>query len=111
MRILGEHIDPAANLRYSLRRYAPWWLLLLATAVFDFVTTLGFIARLGIEAEANPVARWLILSLGACQGLLTAKVLQLFAVAAITALNRRLGGLFLIVVVLLNIWAVVINSL
>lgn len=43
-------------------------------------------------------------------GLFMGKILQFIAVVMFVGLNRRLGNLFLLIVILLNCWAVVINS-
>ncbi|MBA1145689.1 hypothetical protein H0Z60_01330 [Ectothiorhodospiraceae bacterium WFHF3C12] len=111
MKILDEEIPLRENLDYSLRRYTAWWLLLLATMILDVVSTVGFVSALGLHKEANALARWLMEALGLLPGLTAAKVLQVFAVTAIVSLNRRVGNLFLMAIVLLNAWAVVINSI
>jgi hypothetical protein len=110
MRVLDEHIDFAANLRYSLSRFAIWWILLIVTMAFDLLTTLGFVSVFGIDKEANAVARSLMHGLGVGPGVFLAKVLQLLSVTCLVALNRRMGNVFLLAVTLLNGWAIVINS-
>ncbi len=111
MEILSEKINPRDNLSYSLRRYRVWWAILLVSMVFDYLTTLNFISDTGIRGEGNLVIAWLMQSLGVYAGLALAKVLQLIAVVAIVAMSRRIGNLFMIIVILLNCWAVVMNSI
>lgn len=111
MKILGEEINFEENLAYSLRRYRVWWLILLVTIVFDYITTLYFVEKYSVNKEANYVIRLLIENLGIVTGALIGKLLQLISVVVIVSLNRRLGNIFLLLVILLNIWAVVLNSL
>lgn len=111
MKILDEEIALRDNLEYSLRRYTAWWVLLIATMALDVLSTIGFVSALGLHKEANALAHWLMSGMGLLPGLLVAKALQLFAVATMTSLNRRFGNVFLMAVVLLNAWAVVVNSL
>ena len=44
--------------------------ILLITMVFDYLTTINFVSKLGVEAEANHVVGWLISNLGLYIGLL-----------------------------------------
>ena len=39
------------------------------------------------------------------------KLMQLISVVLIVALSQRLGNLFLLIVILLNCWAVVMNTI
>jgi hypothetical protein len=110
MRLLGGRIDFRANLAFSFRRYTVWWIILLITATFDGLTTVAFVQSLGVAYEANAVARFFINVFGAGTGVLMNKLLQVLAVAGIAGLHRRLGNLFLLVIIVLNCWAVVINS-
>lgn len=110
MKVLGERIDFRANLGFSFRRYTVWWIILLVTAAFDGLTTVAFVQSLGAAREANAVARLLINVFGAGPGVLVNKVLQVLAVAVMAGLHRRLGNLFLLVIIVLNCWAVVVNS-
>jgi hypothetical protein len=50
-------------------------------------------------------------AVGGDLGNLAGKGLQLLAVIGFVGLHRRLGNIFLLFVILLNCWAVVINSL
>ena len=109
MLILGEEIDLAGNLRISLRRYWFLWLVLLITICLDFASTMYFMQRDGIIAEANPVIRWLANKFGMVPGVAIGKVLQLVAAAGFTALSLVLSRAILLMLLLLNITAVVIN--
>jgi len=111
MRVLGQEVDLKGNLAFSIRRYLVWWLILLVTMIFDYLSTLYFVEKYGSDLEANYVVRILIESFGANIGTLIGKLLQLVAVVFFVSLHRRLGNLFLLIVILLNCWAVVINTL
>lgn len=110
MKVLGSEFDPKENLLYSLRKYSVLWLILIITIVFDYVTTYIFIREMGLRAEANFLMSWLIGHLGLMTGLLIGKSLQLLPVVIFVCLNKRFGNLFLLVVILINIWAVFINT-
>ena len=109
MRILDQEIALKENLAYSLSRYRVWWVILLVTMVFDFFTTLYFVEKYGVVAEGNSVVGWLIGNLGLAGGVLIAKLLQLFSVTVFVSLHQKLGNVFLLIVVLFNFWAVVVN--
>ena len=110
MKILGSEVNPKENLLYSLNRYYVLWLIFLVTIIFDYVTTVYFISRLGTRAEANYVMDWLIGHFGLMTGLLIGKSLQLLPVVFFVSLNKRFGNLFLLAVILINIWAIFINT-
>ena len=111
MKILDTEINLKENLLFSFKRYRIWWIILLVTMIFDYLTTINFVSKIGVEAEANQVFGWLIKNLGLYFGLLIGKLLQLFSVLMFVCLNQRLGNLFLLITILLNCWAVVINSI
>lgn len=111
MKILDSEINLKENLDFSLHRYRIWWVILLITIIFDYLTTLNFVSKLGVEAEANQVVGWLIKNLGLLSGLFIGKLLQLASVIIFVCLHQRLGNLFLLFTILLNCWAVVMNSL
>lgn len=111
MQILDTEINLKENLNFSLNRYRIWWIILLITMVFDYLTTINFVSKLGVEVEANHIVGLLISNLGLYTGLLIGKLLQLFSVIMFVCLHQRLGNLFLLITILLNCWAVVINSL
>lgn len=111
MRILGEDIAFRKNIAFSLRRYLVWWLILIVTMLYDLATTSAFVARYGADAEANMVTKWLMTAVSADLGNIVGKGLQLLAVIGFVGLHRRLGNFFLLFVILLNCWAVVVNSL
>ena len=111
MKFLSSELNIKENLLFSLRTYRVLWLILIITIVFDYLTTVYFISALGVEAEANQVVNWLIENLGLSAGLLIGKLLQLLSVAFVACLGQRVGRIFLVFVILLNCWAVFINTL
>ncbi len=110
MKILGETISFSENLQFSSRRYFAWWLSLFITMVFDVFTTSVFISKYGIEAEANLSTKILMLNFGSEFGNIVGKLFQLVSVIFFVGLHRRLGNIFLLFIILLNCWAIVINS-
>ncbi len=110
MKILGSKVSIKENLLFSLNKYFVLWLILLITIVFDFLTTLNFVSNLGVHAEANIVVAWLMKNFGLGPGVLIGKSLQLIPVLAFVSLSKRMGNIFLLFVVLLNLWAVFINT-
>lgn len=109
MLILDQEIPLKENLRFSLKRYRVWWIILLVTMVLDFFTTLYFVEKYGVVTEGNSVVGWLIRNLGLVAGVFFGKLLQLFSVTVFASLHQKLGNIFLLVVVLFNFWAVVVN--
>ena len=77
--------------------------------VFDFLTTIYFVDKYGLEAEGNFLVSWLIRHAGLAGGVLLAKILQLLPVTIFASLHQKLGNIFLLIVVLFNFWAVVVN--
>ncbi len=110
MKVLGDDVNFKENLIFSLKYYRLLWIILLITVVFDFLTTLYFVGKFGVGLEANLIARFLMVNLGTVVGALLGKLLQLVSVVCIASLNRRVGNVFLVVVIVLNIIAVVINT-
>ena len=111
MKILGSEIDARENLKFSFKRYWIFWLVLLVTIFLDYLTTLHFINEYGVHIEANRIVRYLMENIGVTPGLLLGKSLQLVSVLIFVCLHQRLGNLFLLIIILLNIWAVFINML
>ena len=111
MKILGADIDLKENLLFSFKRYTVWWAILIVTIIFDYLTTLYFVSKLGPDAEANKVVAWLINNLGLYFGVLIGKLLQLVSVVLIVSLSRKVGNLFLLIIIILNCWAVVMNTI
>ncbi len=111
MKILDSKISFKDNFLFSIKRYRIWWLILLVTMVFDYLSTVNFVNKIGVEAEANHVVNWLMTNFGLYLGLFIGKCLQLFSVVMFVCLHQRLGNLFLLITILLNCWAVVINSI
>ncbi|MBX2869716.1 MAG: hypothetical protein KTR18_13640 [Acidiferrobacterales bacterium] len=111
MKILGEEISLLDNINYSLRNHWFLWLLLVLTAGFDFLTTLNFMRRDGIEFEKNLVVKNLALMLGIVPGVAVGKSLQIFAALGFSALSKKLTRAILLLIVLLNFWAIIVNTL
>ena len=109
MLILSEQVPLKENLKTSLRRYWFLWLILLLTAFFDFVTTVLFMSYEGIDAEANPVIRWLVTKIGIFPGVFFGKSLQIIAAIGFSALSMSLARAILLLLVLLNVVAIIIN--
>ena len=111
MKILGEEVSLLENIRYSLRKHWLLWLLLLITASFDLLTTLTFMWRDGIEYEKNFIVKNLALALGILPGVALGKSLQIFAALGFAALSKKLTRAILLLIVLLNFWAIIVNTL
>lgn len=111
MNLLGETIHFRENLHYSLKRYRIWWVILAITIFFDIFTTYAFVTKFGISAEGNVVTRFMMAIAGPDKGNLAGKVFQLVAVVFFVGLHKRSGNFFLLFIVLLNCWAIVVNSL
>ena len=111
MKLLGETIHFRKNLTFSLKRYTIWWVILTVTMIFDIFTTTVFTAKYGIDAEANLTTRFLMHSSNPILGNVLGKLLQLMSVICFAGLHIRLGNLFLLFIILINCWAVVVNSM
>ena len=109
MRILDEEVHLKENFDFSLKRYRVWWLILIITTVFDYFSTLYFVQKYGVASEGNLLVSWLIRNLGIVIGVLVAKGLQISAVTVFVSLHKRLGNLFMFIVILFNLWAIVVN--
>lgn len=109
MQILDQEIPLKENLRFSLKRYTVWWVILLITMIFDFFTTLYFVEKYGLVTEGNSVVSWLIRNFGLAAGVFVGKLFQLFSVTVFVSLHQKLGNIFLLIIVLFNFWAVVVN--
>ena len=111
MRILDEDIPLRENLKTSIRRHRLLWVILLVTVFFDFVTTLIFMHRDGIQFERNLVILWLASNIGIIPGVLLGKSLQILAAMIFSALSLELARATLLLIVLLNFVAIMINLL
>jgi hypothetical protein len=109
MLILGEQIPLKDNLLKSFREHQLLWAVLLITIAFDFATTLLFMSQYGIRFEKNLVVRWLANTLGIIPGVLIGKSLQLLPAAGFCALSFRLSRPILLLIVLLNFFAILVN--
>ena len=110
MWLLGKKIDFIGNIKFSLNRYTLWWIILLVTIVFDIFTTYAFVSKYGIRAEGNLMTKTWMSFIGPHWGNVLGKILQLVSVLFFVGLHKRLGNIFLLFVILLNCWAIVINS-
>ena len=111
MRILGERLHIRDNLRFSFKRYTIWWIILLVTMVFDYLSTTVFVARYGTAYEANLVTRLMMDLFSPNHGNVLGKALQLLAVVCFVGISRKIGNFFIVFVILINCWAVVMNSI
>jgi hypothetical protein len=111
VKLLDERLHFKENLLFSLRRYTIWWTILLITMAFDFLSTAGFVLLYGVEAEANMVTRLMMEQFSPNFGNFLGKVLQLLSVVCFVGLSRKVGNFFLLFIILLNCWAIVINSM
>ncbi len=60
MRLLGEDIKFRENLVFSINRYSVWWIILIITMCFDYLSTTVFVEKYGSEAEANLTTRFMM---------------------------------------------------
>jgi hypothetical protein len=111
VKLLDERLHFRKNLLFSFRRYTIWWIILLITMAFDFLTTAGFVGHHGVEAEANMVTRLMMDQFSPNFGNFLGKALQLLSVVCFVGLSRKVGNFFILFIILLNCWAVVINSM
>ena len=111
MRILDSDINLKQNLKESFHRYTALWIVLFATVSFDFITTLSFMYDVGIYREKNYVIRWLASSLGIVPGVFIGKLLQIVAAIGLSALSLKYSRAILLLIILLNLLAVIINLL
>lgn len=107
--LLGQSLDLRANAAQAWRLHRPFIWLLLATVVLDALSTMAFMSTLGVGHEQNPFIRQLAQGLGIVAGTSLGKLAQVFAVAGFVALAPRLARLVLTVVILLNLFAFVVN--
>ena len=85
------------------------FVMLLVTAAMDALTTYLFMSVLGIAEESNPVVRLLSVQFGIIVGPLLGKLFQIVAVWCFSIITPRLTELVCAVVVLINVYAVVVN--
>ena len=111
MRILDTEIKFRENLIFSVNRYTVWWVILIITMVFDYLSTTVFVSKYGTQAEANITTRLMMENVNPHIGNLIGKVLQLLSVICLAGLSRKVGNFFLLFIILLNCWAIVMNSI
>ncbi len=96
-----------ARLPFAEHRSLVW--LLLFTIGLDAASTIAFMSVLGPGAEQNPVVRLLSSSLGIVAGPPAGKLVQLGATFTLAAVTPRLTRFILSAVILMNLFAFVIN--
>lgn len=111
MKLLDRQIPFRKNLLFSVKRYPTWWVILLVTMFFDYLSTTVFISRFGVESEANLTTRFLMANLNPYLGNVLGKLLQLLSVICMVGLSRKAGNFFLLFIILVNCWAIVVNSI
>jgi len=111
LKILDEHIPFKENLLFSIKHYPTWWIILFITMFFDYLSTTVFVAKFGVESEANLTTRILMLNLSPYLGNFLGKLLQFISVVCVVGLSRKVGNFFLLFIILLNCWAIVVNSI
>lgn len=111
MKILDEDIKIRENIVFSIDRYPVWWIILIITMIFDYFSTTVFVSKYGAEAEANLSTRFMMEHFSPYIGNLLGKVFQLLSVICVVGLNRRVGNFFLLFIILVNCWAIVMNSI
>lgn len=109
IRVLGEPIQLRANAARAWQVHRPFIWLLLATVVLDALSTVAFMSTLGVGQEQNPFIRHLAQGVGIVGGTSLGKLGQVLAVAVFVALTPRLARLVFTVVILLNLFAFVVN--
>lgn len=111
MLILGTEIPLKENIKQSFRRYWYLWIILLATALLDFVTTVIFMWQDGIHTEGNIIVRYLAYTIGVIPGVFLGKFLQIIAAIGFSALAPSLARATLLLILLLNFVAIIKNVL
>ena len=107
--ILGENIPLKDNIKKSFRLYWYLWLILILTVTFDFITTVSFMLHDGIITEKNFIIRWLASNMGIFPGVLLGKILQIIAAIGFSSLSLSLARATLLLILLLNVVAIIIN--
>ena len=111
VKILGEYINPRKNLVASFSAFRLLWLLLLASALMDFLSTVHFMGTKCICLEANVLVRFLAYQYGIVPGVLLGKLLQLISAGGLSSLSSRLSPLILLSLTAANLIAVAVNLL
>jgi hypothetical protein len=109
MLILGEEISLKDNLLRSYREHRLLWTILLVTIAFDFATTIFFMSEYGIRVEKNVIIRWLAYTFGIFPGVFIGKCLQLLPALGFSALSFKLSRAILLLIVMLNFVAILVN--
>ncbi|WP_371375847.1 hypothetical protein [Thalassotalea aquiviva] len=110
MTILDQDIPLRENLFYTLQKHTIFWLLLILTAIFDYLSTIHFMTEGSIHTEGNGVVRFLALEVGMYVGVFIGKLLQLGSALLFCALSRNLSKKVILALVLANNIAVYLNT-
>ncbi|TKB46670.1 hypothetical protein [Thalassotalea mangrovi] len=111
MIILDQEVPLKENLLYALQTHKLLWALLILSAVFDFITTYRFMTAGSIDLEANLIIRHLAHTLGIVVGVGIGKIMQIGAAMAFCALNREMSRGVLLIILALNCFAIVVNTI
>lgn len=107
--LLDETIDVPANAVKLWLNHRQFIWLLLATAALDAASTTAFMSTVGVSHEQNPLVRICAHWLGVVVGPLIGKSGQLFGVAVLAIIAPRLACFVLVLVILLNLMAFMVN--
>ncbi|WP_394172009.1 hypothetical protein [Thalassotalea litorea] len=111
MIILDQEVPLKENLLYAIERHKILWMLLILSAVFDFITTYHFMTQGSIDLEANLIIRYLAHTLGIVVGVGLGKIMQLGAAMAFCALNKEMSRGVLLIILALNCFAITVNTI
>ncbi len=111
MKILGEYINPRKNLAESFSAYRFLWILLITSALMDFLSTVHFMGTKCICLEANVLVRFLAYQYGIVPGVFIGKLLQLISAVGFSSLSFRFSPLILFSLTVANLIAVAVNLL
>ena len=109
MRILDEEIRLKENITESFNKHMIFWVILVVTVAFDFMTTLIFMHQDGIQKEKNEIIRWLAFTFGIIPGVLLGKIFQIIAAIGFCSLSLKYSRAILLLLIMLNIFAIIIN--
>lgn len=110
MRVLDAEIDIRTNSELLWDRYRTLFIVLIASAIADAFSTTWFMALLDPGAESNLVVQILSYTFGIVWGPVLGKALQIAAVWLLCLVTPRLTPLVCSAIILLNTFAVYINT-
>ena len=109
MHLLGSKISFDKNKKKLFTTHHDYFIVLFISALLDATSTYMFMYNLGIEKEQNPAIRFFALNLGISAGPFLGKSLQLFSVWVLSILTPRLTVFICIIVIMLNLFAFIVN--